>query len=201
MLSSPKSPIRIPYNISKIHTFRQVQFFTGLKPLVVCDIDHTVLRCSYGFHHFQRIVLDHYRLFPQLLQPTTNIYHEAGALLDSAYRNGYVQQSDPEGLAWMRQIAHDKGGRFVFLTSRDPMMHEQTLKELKKAGVGDVESLTIYYTGKGVSKGQYLKQSKIAEGYDYLSFIDDHGERITSVQQYFPYSYCYMFDAYGGSQP
>jgi hypothetical protein len=182
--------------ITIINTFNHVKFDVESKPLVICDIDHTFMRCSYDLEHFRQILDCDYK-------PFSNNYlefnykppddKEAFNLMNNAYNLGFVKQTDEEGFNQMLKTIDQLNGKLIFLTARGILSHEKTIRELKRAGLQNPENYDIHYTNSEISKGEYIKKTNLTDGYQHISFIDDYPNFIESVYNIFPYINCYLF--------
>ncbi len=179
-------------NFRVIRTFKDVQFDEGLKPLVICDIDHTFIRSSHDLDHFRKM-LNYDISIGMNIMNNNDIDTEAFKLMKQAYYMGFVKQTDPEGFTQMLQTIERLGGKFIFLTARGIESHIKTVNDLKRAGLEHPEHFDIHYTNNEMTKGEYLKKTNLTYGYDHISFIDDYPSFIASVHHFFPQIHCYLF--------
>ena len=180
-------------NFSVIKSFNDVKLDENYKPLVICDIDHTFIRCSYGLDHFRKILNDDANSLPNTVTFDLDLDKESIDLMNKAYNIGFVKQTDPDGFNNMLQIIERYGGKLIFLTARGIISHEKTVKDLKKAGLEHPENFDIHYTNSEMTKGEYLKKTNLTDGYQHISFIDDYPSFIASVHHFFPQIKCYLF--------
>lgn len=182
-----------PFTIIK--TFNDVKFDKEMKPLVICDIDHTFMRCLHDLEHFRQILNADYeevnRIFKSVFTPPDD--SEAFDLMNTSYNLGFIKQTDPEGFNQMLQTIEKLGGKFVFLTARSIAYHNKTTEELKKVGFLYPENYDIHYTNNEMTKGEYIKKTNLINGFDHISFIDDYPSFLASVYEFFPNINCYMF--------
>ena len=178
-----------------IKTFNDVKLGNMSKPLVICDIDHTFIRCFHGLDHFRNIVNNEYKGLPDLVKQNfmRNSEVEAIELMNNAYNLGFIKQTDPDGFNTMLKNIERLGGKLIFLTARGIVSHQKTINDLKRAGLSNPEDFDIHYTNNQISKGEYIKKSNLVDGYQHISFIDDHPSFLTSVRSLFPNINCYMF--------
>lgn len=180
-----------------IKTFKDVKFSEESKPLVICDIDHTFLRCSFDIDHFRNILKsadddDEPCSFDIILNnPSSD--KEAYDLMNKAYNIGFMKQTDPEGFTEMLQNIERLGGKLIFLTARHINYHDKTTKDLIKSGFLNPEKYDIHYTNSEMSKGEYIKKTNLINGYDHISFIDDFPSFLESVYTLHPQINCYLF--------
>lgn len=182
--------------ITIINTFNHVKFNKETKPLVICDIDHTFMRCSYDLEYFHQLLDDEYIPVEQShrefnYKPPD--YKEAFKLMNNAYNLGFVKQTDKEGFNQMLKTIEELNGKLIFLTARGILSHEKTIDELKIAGLENPENYDIHYTNNEITKGEYLKRTNLIHGYEHISFIDDYPNFIESVYNIFPFINCYLF--------
>jgi hypothetical protein len=178
-----KKPIPI------INSFKSIQFDDTKKPLIICDIDHTFLRCLHDFNHFYILISG-----GKTYNPNCKFLHQdAVDLMNLAYNQGFVRQTDPDGFAAMVKRVEMLGGKFVFLTARGIGHHQKTLGDLRKAGLEAPENYEIHYTNNDISKGEYLKRLGIISKFQHASFIDDNPLFLASVYRIFPQVNCYLF--------
>lgn len=188
-------PQQIKHNFQVIQTFNDVKIYENLKPLIICDIDHTFIRCSYDIDHFRKIVYDNYKSLPNMIKIhlIENSNEEAVDLMNRAYNVGFIKQTDPEGFNAMLQKIERLNGKLIFLTARGFNYHEKTINDLKRVGFENAEKFDIHYTSSEISKGEYIKKFNLIHGYQHISFIDDYPPFLASVQDIFPQINCYLF--------
>lgn len=160
-----------------IHSFNDVSFDDddALPPLVICDIDLTIIRPSQD--------MDYYKQF-----------NDGGQRMIQEYNSGMIKQTDPIGFNHMLQSIQCRKGKCILLTARGIHSHSKTLRDLQMVGIDNPEQFDIHYTNK-ISKGEYLKQKQthLLDGYQHISFIDDSIQFISSVHRFFPDIRCYLF--------
>jgi len=184
---------KLQHHLRVIKTFNDVKLDDNCKPLVICDIDHTFIRCSYGLDHFRKILNDDVNSLPNTVTIGLDLDKEAVDLMNRAYNMGFVKQTDPDGFNNMLQKIEQLGGKLIFLTARGIVSHEKTVKDLKRAGFEHPENFDIHYTNSEMTKGEYLKKTNLTDGYEHISFIDDYPSFIASVHHHFPNIQCYLF--------
>ena len=176
-----------------IRTFNDVKFDENCAPLVICDIDHTFIKSSYELDHFREMIKQDHNLIVEIGKFEIDYEKEAVDLMQRAYTIGFVKQTDPAGFRHMLQTIERLGGKLVFLTARGIEYHQKTVKDLKKAGLEHPENFDIHYTNNEMSKGEYLKNTNLTDGYEHITFIDDYPSFIASVHHFFPQINCYLF--------
>lgn len=180
------------HNFRVIKTFNDVKLYDN-KPLVICDIDHTFIRCSYEIDHFREMIKQDPNLIVEVGKFDIDYEKEAVDLMNRAYNIGFVKQTDPEGFNHMLKTIERLGGKFIFLTARGIDSHKKTVNDLKRAGLENPENFDIHYTNSEMTKGEYLKKTNLTDGYQHISFIDDYPSFIASVHHFFPQIHCYLF--------
>jgi hypothetical protein len=184
---------QLQHHLRVIKTFNDVILDNSSKPLVICDIDHTFIRCSYELDHFRKILNDDANSVPNIITNGLDLDKEAVDLMNRAYNIGFVKQTDPDGFKNMLQKIEQLDGKLIFLTARGIVSHEKTVKDLKRAGFEHPEKFDIHYTNSEMTKGEYLKKTNLTDGYEDISFIDDYPSFIASVHHHFPNIQCYLF--------
>ena len=78
-------PPLVPYHhLRVIKTFNDVILDNSSKPLVICDIDHTFIRCSYELDHFRKILNDDANSVPNIITNGLDLDKEAVDLMNRA---------------------------------------------------------------------------------------------------------------------
>jgi hypothetical protein len=187
------SSLQPHHHLRVIKTFNDVKLNDDSKPLVICDIDHTFIRCSYTLDHFRKILNDDVNSLPNPFTISIDLDKEAVDLMNRAYNMGFVKQTDPDGFNNMLQKIEQLGGKLIFLTARGVLSHQKTVGDLRRAGFEHPEKFDIHYTNSEMTKGEYLKKTNLTAGYEHISFIDDYPTFIASVHHHFPNIQCYLF--------
>lgn len=184
-----------PKTFNIIKTFKDVKLDDNVKPLVICDIDHTFIRCSQSVEYFRNILYYDYKNLPSIIQTNLmkNSHKEAIDLMNRAYNTGFIKQTDPEGFNTMLQNIERLNGKLIFLTARGILSHQKTITDLKKVGFENSENYDIHYTNCSITKGEYIKKNNLIDGYEHISFIDDCPSFIESVRNIYPQINCYLF--------
>jgi hypothetical protein len=169
-----------------INTFKTVVFNETKKPIVICDIDHTFLRPLRNyvdcFQEIKRFFSDPYKIHENVIN-----------VLEISISMGMVKQTDEEGFLYMLQKVQDLGGKLLFLTARSSSAHEKTMNDLTKVGLKNPESFEIHYTNNQTTKGEYIKNYNLLNGYDHHIFIDDYPHFLESALKIYPDMDCYLF--------
>lgn len=172
-----------------INTFKKVVFDNKKKPLVICDIDNTFIRPQHDFeYYFNSLKKDHTGF------DIRDIEIMANDMVTMAMGAGMVKQTDKEGFDLMLNKVNELGGKLIFLTARSAFFHTKTVNHLKNAGLVDVDSYEIHYTGNEITKGKYIKKYKLLEGYDHHIFIDDYIQYLDSASVIYPNMNLYLFN-------
>lgn len=193
MMSTPSEPIPITNKpVYIIQSFQLVTQFMvdGVSPLVICDIDHTLLRCSNDLSHYRNLVTSKYA---EKVSFPVNVEHEATHMMNVDYCNGFVRQTDPEGFKQMLERIKQLDGRIVFLTARDLSSHAKTLNDFRNAGFDHPERFDIHYTNNAITKGDYIRSMDLDWGFQSVYFIDDYPSFLESVRQQCPHIQCFQF--------
>lgn len=172
-------------SFTTISSFEEVVLPSSGKPLIICDIDYTLICPVYGADYF----------INKFKNKDTNekvMYQIANEYSNRSFRLGHIRQTDPKGFKKMVEQVEQMEGNLIFLTARHVHGHKKTLDDLIKVGLGGLK-FKIHYTNNQISKGEYIKMYKLTEGYDSVCFIDDYTEFIQSVVDLFPEINCYRF--------
>jgi len=172
-----------------INSFKQINFEQN-KPLVICDIDYTILKCSIKLERFYKLVKEEYE---SIKLEENDINRLVIEWRDTAYDYGYITQTDSEGFNELINIIESLGGKIIFLTARGINYHKETIEQLNYVGINKPEEYEIHYTNSKISKGLYIKQSNLINGYKDIYFIDDKSYNISSVLDLYPQIKCYLF--------
>ena len=169
-----------------IDTFNQIYIPTNKKPIIICDIDHTVVRPikSYDdcFQEFKKQYADHI-----FLDGVIN------KLLCDSINLGRIKHTDEIGFIKMLNKVKELDGKLLFLTARRSIHHDATINHLKKVGIQNVENFEIHYTGNEITKGDYIYKYNLLNGHNHIIFIDDNASCVESVRKVYPTSQCYLF--------
>lgn len=181
-------------NFQIIKTFNDVTFDEVNRPLVICDIDHTFIKCLHDIDYFHKMLDNDLNVLSNVHTVNINVEKEAFDLMINAYNLGFVKQTDEVGFNNMLAKINQYKGKLVFLTARGILSHDKTIKELKKAGLHNAETFEIHYTNNEITKGEYIQKMRLTNDYRHISFIDDYPSYILSVQTLFPNIHCYLFN-------
>ena len=172
----------IIWRIPSISTFDSIVFKND-KPLVICDIDETILyldepqSASNNFHLL-------YNKHKSLSYSST--YNNSRPVARSIF------PTDIQGFRRFEERISSLGGKLIFLTARQSSGYQYVVEDFSKIGL-DASKYEIHYTGNVISKGDYMRVRMDLSGYNDIYFIDDIKDNILSVYQYFPQTKLYLF--------
>lgn len=171
-----------------INKFNSVRFKKDTKPLVICDIDDTVICPVLNYDYYYHKLKDRYTDISEL----NRSIHQ---MLDMDISHGFMMQTDKKGFAFMRYIIHQLGGKLVFLTARGQCYHNKTIQDLKSAGLDQAEQFEIYYTNNNISKAEFIHThlSDQMANHEHIIFIDDQKQNIEKIISSHPNIHCYLF--------
>ena len=173
-----------------ISSFNQVELTPGVKPLILCDIDGTVLHFPDCDRICKNLVKD---LCPNGTDDPT--FEEEFFKLKEMYIHiRDPSHTDYDGFVSMLEKIREMGGKLMFLTARGKIADAWTKKQLKKIGINP-EDFDIHYTCNKITKGEYIKNNINLTGWEYVIFIDDYESFIKTVKDLHPQIMCYKFEA------
>jgi hypothetical protein len=158
-----------------IYSFNQV-VIKGSRPLIICDIDETLLRWE---NSLQDIYNKYSLIYPNLNHSNLEIMAENHY---SMYRN--ETPPIPTDDAGFKLLLTRLGvtGKLMFLTARSPSYH--TRDDLDSIGLENY-MFDIHFTANKIPKGEYIKKYIDISSYDDIIFIDDNPVYINSVLDIF----------------
>lgn len=172
-----------------INKFTTVRLETNRRPVVICDIDNTIICSVLDYNYYYQRLIHQYSANDPMMDRAVNQMMNVDASL------GLYMQTDRGGFADLMQRIRQAGGQLILLTARSSVHHEKTVQELKRVGIPNPEQLDIHYTNNDIPKAHYMKTflaSRI-QGCEQLIFIDDQKMNLEPVQSIFPSCQCYMF--------
>jgi hypothetical protein len=169
-----------------INTFKAITFPEDKKPLVICDIDKTFLRPKFDYNFY-------YNLMKPKCPNPEELNYLVNNMLHSSLNIGLVKQTDSEGFSLMLEKVKQLGGKLIFLTARSSLAHIKTINDFIKAGLQNPEQFEIHYTSNVITKGDYIKNFGLLNGYDHHIFIDDYPHFLESALRIYPDMNCYLF--------
>lgn len=160
-----------------IDSFNQV-VIKGSRPLIICDIDETLLRWK---DSLQDIYNKYSLIYPDLDHSNLEILAEN---YYSIYRN--ETPPIPTDDAGFKSLLTRLGitGKLMFLTARSPSHH--TRDDLVSIGLQNY-MFDIHFTSNKILKGEYIKKYIDISSYDDVIFIDDNPEYVNSVLDIFSF--------------
>jgi hypothetical protein len=170
-----------------ISTFNDIIIPQDKTPLIICDIDHTLIRPKNNFNFYYNTIKDKYDSEEDRIEM-------ANQLLQLSYNIGVISLTDKEGFQNLLERINKLNGKLIFLTARGADFHEKTLEDLKYACLEDHNTFDIHYTNAKITKGEYIKINRsLLDGYNHISFIDDYTSYLDSVYNLHPHINCYQF--------
>lgn len=166
-----------------ISGFNQV-VIKGRQPLILCDIDETLLRWDKSLEDiYNSYKMLHSHLGQSNLETLAENYY-------SIYRN--KTPAIPTDLSGFKALMTRLGnGKMMFLTARTASYH--TRDDLNNIGLQNY-MFDIHFTANKIPKGEYIKKYIDLSRYDDIIFIDDNPDYINSVLVNNPNVRCYLFD-------
>jgi len=170
-----------------IDTFEKIYFEDNEKPLVICDIDFTLITSKYDYEYYYNIYRYNYKY-----KDINNINNAIKNMQLKCIEVGLVKQTDEKGFKQLIEKVNELKGKIVLLTSRSLFSHSKTISDLTYAGFENPENFEIHYTGATISKGDYIKNNNLWFGYKQIIFIDDMPINLNSALN-IPNIACYLF--------
>lgn len=170
--------MKMPMNFSYINELPQLPNSTNIassfdhirlskfNPLVLCDIDDTLLTMDTIYHLGQS-------------HPITLTYQ---------YK---AKHTDYDGFQRLVYRVKQLGGELQFLTARDKEFHASTRSHFDEIGI-NYDSFQIHYTNAN-PKGEYIKNNIDLSKYGEVIFIDDRDSFLANVKRHHPQIKCYKF--------
>ena len=173
-------------SVTIIDTFKNIRFDNKLKPLVICDIDLTIIKPESNIEYYRNM------LRPQF-QDEKELANMANSMFYMALGIGLIKPTDKEGFNWLNEQVEKLGGKLLLLTARGSSSHQKTLADLLRVGISNPHKYEIHYTNSQISKGEYIRKYKLLDDFQYISFIDDNPDYLSSVSAIYPHINCYLF--------
>jgi len=169
-----------------INKFKDISFDINNKPLIICDIDLTIIKPESNIEYYRSLLNSKFHKKKDLEDIAKSMYRTALCI-------GLVKQTDSEGFYWLIEQLEKHSGKLLLLTSRGQSSHEKTLNDLLKVGIKNPENFEIHYTNGQITKGEYIKRKNLLEGFEHVSFIDDCPQNLSSAFEIYPHINCYLF--------
>lgn len=173
--------------IKQINSFEQIFIDGKSKPLVICDIDETILTFDNGIEFCNNLVNELDIDFNSV--DKIKEFDHAFSMYKSI-RNPI--HTDSKGFDQMYKTVLEQNGKIIFLTARNEKSEKKTRKDLESVGL-KYNCFEVHYTNNAVTKGDYIKQNISLDGFDQIIFIDDYLSYIDSVKLACPQIQCYLF--------
>jgi len=170
-----------------IHSFKDV-VITKENPLVICDIDDTILAYTHNYQYFynQAKIISPEASPQELLQQAEDDYY-FHRIMNKPFHTDY------EGFLQMSKKVEELNGEIMFVTARHTCSIEITKKHFYQINL-DYDSYNVYYTCYPVtSKGEYIQKYIDISGKGEIIFIDDQDFNLFNVKAMNPYIQCYKF--------
>jgi hypothetical protein len=173
--------------INTISSFNEIVLKPNLKPLIICDIDDTIICPDKGVEYFFNLIK---KDFPY--EPIPWIQKEAIELSNLSRCLNKLHHTDYDGFISLVNRVNNLNGKLVFLTARHEKYIAETKKDFEQIGL-NYDDFKVYYTNNEISKGEYIYNKIHLSPYESLIFIDDRDICISSVADWVPYFNCYKF--------
>jgi hypothetical protein len=202
--SSSPALYRTPPPVKSISSFDEVVLSPRPNPLVLCDIDETLLRYNKQYEDIFREVaqkydrgITQYQITRKYLespeQRHTKIQYIAKMEYDKYIHDTPPVATDAEGFNRLLLRIYMLNGELKFVTARGHLSQEFTRKHFTQIGV-NYDDFEVHYTD-ATHKGEYIKKNISFDGYNDILFIDDLDNFIQNVQSHLPQIQCYKFVA------
>ena len=171
-----------------INTFDDVEL-TKEKPLIICDIDNTILHHGVKIDHFIKMIKEDKRIF---FFNEQTILQQAQTLLNYHCCIVKAEHTDEEGFNKLLNNIKLLNGNIIFLTSRTSLYNQYTKKHFNDIGL-NYNDYKVHYTNNTISKGDYIKNNINTSQWNEGIFIDDLDFNLISVFNYRSDIKCYKF--------
>jgi len=203
------NPTLITKPVIPINTFTAVSL-TKPKPLVLCDIDDTVIGYDHNvdfFYNRLKTYIEKTKLensgpkhiFKDVLNDTgvmsmteDEIRSSASEMYEKYRLFNKPNHCDSQGFVKLVKKVKDLGGELQFLTARSRESTFFTRNQFKEIGI-NYDDYRVNYTGNMISKGEYINRYFNLGNYGEVVFIDDLDSYIQTVVNLCPSIQCYKF--------
>jgi hypothetical protein len=203
------NPSQLSNPVIPITTFKSVTL-TKRKPLVLCDIDDTVIVYDKDVDHFYNrlkmyieqkkssqsgpahifsSVLNDRGMFSMTDEEMRNTAHK---MFDDYRQFNKPKHCDYSGFVELLKRVHELGGELQFLTARSKQSTAYTRLQFDEIGL-KYDDYKVNYTGNVISKGDYITRYFNLNHFGEVVFIDDLDSYIHSVVVLCPSIQCYKF--------
>jgi hypothetical protein len=204
------NPSQLTNPVIPINTFRAVTL-TKWKPLVLCDIDDTVIGYDKDVEHFYnqlKMYIEQKKssqsgpahIFSSVLNDTgilnmtdEEIRNTAHKMFDDYRQSHKPKHCDYDGFVELLKRVYELGGELQFLTARNKQSTAYTRLQFKHIGL-KYDDYRVNYTGNVISKGDYITRYFNLNHFGEVVFIDDLDSFIDSVVVLCPSIKCYKFE-------
>ena len=204
------TPVEVSNPVIPVSTFKSV-YVTKYKPLVLCDIDDTVIGYSKNFDSFYNELKLYVEKVKQSSDgPANNFKHvlnnmhilnmtdyEIKVAANKRYDEYRLTQKpvhcDFDGFVDLLKRINTLGGELQFLTARSKEASFITRRQFGEIGLNYYD-YRVHYTGNRISKGEYIKRYFNLNHFGEVLFIDDFDSYLQSVVDLFPNIKCYKFE-------
>jgi len=170
-----------------INTFNQIKV-TNKKPLIICDIDNTLLHHGRKIEYFINIA----RAYNKLAS-NEQIIMQANDLMNIHCSISSAKHTDFEGFNTLLDKVKSLNGKLIFLTARDSVFEYHTIKHFVEIGL-NYNDFEVHYTCNKISKGDYIKLNIDVTEWNEIIFIDDLDINLLTVSNKLPNVKCYKFE-------
>lgn len=173
-----------------ISSFGEIILRPNIKPLIICDIDDTIMFFEKDFDVFFNMIRED---FPH--EPIPWIQKEAIELHNMYKYINKPKHTDFDGFKQLVDNVNKLGGKIVFLTARHEKYTKDTKLDFEQIGL-NYDDFKVYYTNNEMSKGDFIFDKIDLTPYENIIFIDDRDTSIYSVSNCMPYIDCYKFNVH-----
>lgn len=171
-------------------------------PLILCDIDETLLTFPKTYNHFYQNAKNVYdEIYSNIKLPRELITRDqhkevktnsmAKIAYDDYLKTTSPQPTDYDGFNRLIRRVQMLNGNIIFVTARGINSHEFTRKNFEQVGL-NYNQFEVHYTNAN-PKGEYIKNNIPLDGYNEIVFIDDLDENIYNVNYHLPQIQLYKF--------
>jgi len=176
-------------SVIPISSFRDVEI-TRNKPLVLCDIDNTIIGYDKPFSFFLDKIKQE---TPDNSISDLQIQINANQLYNYYNRLNPPIHCDYVGFMDLLERVNNLGGELQFLTARGKSSWRYTRDQFSQIGLV-YEDYRVHYTDCRITKGEYIRRYFNTSFFGEVVFIDDLDSYINSVVDLCPEIQCYRFE-------
>jgi len=169
-----------------IHTFNDI-LLTKENPLVLCDIDDTILKYKYDFVDFfkKNVLISQGASHEELINYANDDYYIYRILNDPFH-------TDQDGFNSLLNKIKELNGEIMFITSRSKGTIDMTKRHFKRLNI-PYNKKNIHYLSNLTKKGEFISKHIDVKGRGEILFIDNLTNNITNVELFNPSISCYKF--------